>query len=114
MKSIYIGGSLSNSVDRSYLEHITEVLKKAGHTIIFRPHSDVGIILQLTPQEHTRIFYNDLHALTRDDICATLLTGVDHDSGTCAEPGDWYTKGKACYGINNDIRWLNNSIGGMQ
>ena len=112
MKSIYIAGPLFNTVDRLYLEHIAEVLEKAGYQT-FLPHRDVGVIQQLTKEERARIFYNDLQALERFDICVALLTGADHDSGTCAELGYCYAKGKPCYGINDDIRWLNNFIWGI-
>ena len=112
MKSIYIAGPLFNIADRSYLEHIAEVLETAGFKT-FLPHRDVGIIQQLTPEERARIFYGDLRALDQYDICVALLTGADHDSGTCAELGYCYAKGKPCYGITDDIRWLNNFIWGL-
>ena len=112
MKSIYIAGPLFNIADRSYLEHIAEVLERAGFKT-FLPHRDVGIIQQLTPEERARIFYGDLRALDQYDICVALLTGADHDSGTCAELGYCYAKGKPCYGITDDIRWLNNFIWGL-
>ena len=88
------------------------MLEKAGFKT-FLPHRDVGVIQQLTLEERTRIFYGDLHALDQYDICVALLTGPDHDSGTCAELGYCYAKGKPCYGITDDIRWLNNFIWGL-
>ena len=112
MKSIYIAGPLFNTADRSYLEHIAEVLERAGFKT-FLPHRDVGVIQQLTPEERARIFYGDLHALDQYDICVALLTGPDHNSGTCAELGYCYAKGKPCYEITDDIRWLNNFIWGL-
>jgi len=112
MTSIYIAGPLFNVADRSYLEHIAEVLEKAGFQT-FLPHRDVGIIQQLTSAERARIFVDDLRALEQYDICVALLTGPDHDSGTCAELGYCYAKGKPCYGITDDIRWLNNFIWGL-
>ncbi|MGA7193355.1 MAG: nucleoside 2-deoxyribosyltransferase [Anaerolineales bacterium] len=112
MKSIYIAGPLFNKADRSYLEHIAEVFEKAGFKT-FLPHRDVGVIQQLTPEERARIFYGDLRALDQYDICVALLTGPDHDSGTCAELGYCYAKGKLCFGITDDIRWLNNFIWGL-
>ena len=86
MKSIYIAGPLFNIADRSYLEHIADVLEEAGFKT-FLPHRDVGIIQQLTREERARIFYNDFRALDQYDICVALLTGPDHDSGT--ERGAW-------------------------
>ncbi len=74
MKSIYIAGPLFNTADRSYLEHIADVLEKAGFKT-FLPHRDVGVIQQLRPDERTRIFYGDLHALDQFEICVALLTG---------------------------------------
>ena len=112
MKSIYIAGPLFNSADRSYLEHIANVLEKTGFKT-FLPHRDVGIIQQLTSEERARIFYGDLRALEQYEICVALLTGPDHDSGTCAELGYCYAKGKPCYGITDDSRWLNNFIWGL-
>ncbi len=112
MRSIYIAGPLFNTADRSYLEHIAAVLENAGFTT-FLPHRDVGVINELTPQERSRIFHGDLEALEQYDLCVALLTGPDHDSGTCAELGYCYAKGKPCYGITDDIRWLNNFIWGV-
>ena len=112
MKSIYIAGPLFNSAERAYLERIAEVLEKAGHKT-FLPHRDVGVIQELTADERARIFFGDLRALEQQDICVALLTGPDHDSGTCAELGYCYAKGKPCYGVTDDIRWLNNFIWGV-
>jgi nucleoside 2-deoxyribosyltransferase len=41
------------------------------------------------------------------------LTGADQDSGTSAELGYCYAKGKPCYGITDDFRWMNNLIRGI-
>ncbi|HUH98730.1 MAG TPA: nucleoside 2-deoxyribosyltransferase [Anaerolineales bacterium] len=112
MKSIYIAGPLFNTAERTYLEHIAEVLEKAGFKT-FLPHRDVGVIQQLTAAERARIFYGDLRALEQHDICVALLTGPDHDSGTSAELGYCYARGKPCYGVTDDIRWLNNFIWGV-
>ena len=101
-----------NTADRLYLEHIAEVFEKAGFKT-FLPHRDVGIIRPLTQEERARIFYNDLRALDQYDICVALLIGPDHDSGTSAELGYFYAKGKPCYGITDDVRWLNDFIWGL-
>ena len=112
MKSIYIAGPLFNTAERTYLEHIAGVLEQAGHKT-FLPHRDVGIVQQLTADERARIFHGDLRALEQYDVCVALLTGPDHDSGTCAELGYCFAKGKPCYGVTDDIRWLNNFVWGV-
>jgi len=112
MKTIYIAGPLFNAHERAYLEQIADVLEKGGFKT-FLPHRDIGVLGQITVEERTRIFYSDLEALDKSDICVALLTGPDHDSGTCAELGYCYAKGKPCYGVTDDIRWLNNFIWGI-
>lgn len=112
MKTIYIAGPLFNVHERWYLEHIAEVLESAGF-LTFLPHRDAGLIAEVSTTERLRLFDEDIAALERSDICVALLTGPDQDSGTSAELGYMYARGKPCFGITDDFRWLNNMIWGI-
>lgn len=109
---IYIAGPLFNSHERRYLEEIAEAFEAAGYST-FLPHRDAGLVNQLNETSRRNIFFADLRALEDCDICVALLTGADHDSGTSAELGYMYAKGKACFGITDDMRWMNNMIWGL-
>ena len=52
-------------------------------------------------------------ALEICDGCVALLTGADHDSGTCGEAGFLYARGKPCIGITDDMRSMNILIWGL-
>jgi nucleoside 2-deoxyribosyltransferase len=112
MTLIYIAGPLFNTHERWYLENIAAVLEKAGYQT-FLPHRDAGLLGQITLERRNKVFDADLEALDRCDICVALLTGPDQDSGTSAEIGYSFAKGKPCYGISDDFRWMNNFIWGM-
>jgi len=112
MTLIYIAGPLFNTHERGYLEHIAAVLENAGYDT-FLPHRDAGLLGQVTLERRSTLFYADLAALDRSDLCVALLTGPDQDSGTSAELGYCYAKGKPCYGITDDFRWMNNFIWGL-
>jgi nucleoside 2-deoxyribosyltransferase len=112
MKQIYIAGPLFNTHERWYLDHIADLLEKTGYQT-FLPHRDAGLLGQVTLERRSTLFFADLEALDRCDICVALLTGPDQDSGTSAELGYCYAKGKPCYGITDDFRWMNNFIWGI-
>lgn len=102
MKLAFIAGPLFNSHERWYLEHIAEILEKAGYRTSL-PHRDAGLLGQITLEKRSHVFSADLEALDQCDICVALLTGPDQDSGTSAEIGYCYAKGKPCYGITDDL-----------
>jgi len=110
--AIYIAGPLFNIHERWYLEQISEALVQAGYST-FLPHRDVGVITDFSLEERSRLFIDDLQAIDRCNVCVALLTGADHDSGTSAEIGYAYAKGKPCYGLTDDRRWMNNFIWGL-
>ena len=112
MTLVYVAGPLFNSHERWYLEQIAAALDGAGYET-FLPHRDAGLLTQLNMEDRGRIFRDDLRAMERADLCVALLTGPDHDSGTCAEMGYFMAKGVPCYGISDDYRWLNNFIWGV-
>lgn len=112
MIKIYVAGPLFNTHERWYLEQIADALERKGFET-FLPHRDAGVISDFTPQERQRLFREDLAALDRSDYCVALLTGPDHDSGTSAELGYAYAKGKPCFGLTDDRRWLNNLVWGL-
>lgn len=109
---VYVAGPLFNFHERWYLERITEVLEQAGYET-FLPHRDAGILMELTPEVRHRIFHIDLDELNKCDFCVALLTGQDHDSGTCVELGYLYAQNKLCFGITDDVRRLNNMVWGV-
>lgn len=109
---IYIAGPLFNTHERWYLEQIASALEGIGYKT-FLPHRDVGLLSSDALLDRSRIFRGDLEALERCDACVALLTGADHDSGTCGELGYMYAKGKPCFGISDDVRRMNNLIWGL-
>lgn len=112
-RRIYVAGPLFNTHERMYLEQITAALEAAGFQT-FLPHRDAGILGDLSDvRERQRLFRSDMSALDGCDIVVALLTGADHDSGTCGELGYAYAKGKPCFGISDDVRRMNNLIWGL-
>lgn len=110
---VYIAGPLFNTHERSYLEKIALALEETGYET-FLPHRDAGLIGDLSDlQERKRVFQGDMQALEACHMVVALLTGADHDSGTCGELGYAYAKGKPCYGITDDRRSMNNLIWGL-
>jgi len=113
MTKVYVAGPLFNTHERAYLEQITAALEGAGYET-FLPHRDAGLIGDLNDiQERQRLFSSDMQALETCDLVVALLTGADHDSGTCGELGYAYARGKPCYGITDDLRFMNNLIWGL-
>ena len=105
---VYIAGPLFNTHERTYLELIAAALEQAGYET-FLPHRDAGLIGDLSDhQERQRLFRSDMQALDACHIIVALLTGADHDSGTCGELGYAYAKGKPCYGLTDRGRILRN------
>jgi nucleoside 2-deoxyribosyltransferase len=110
---VYVAGPLFNTHERMYLEQIAAALEQAGYET-FLPHRDKGILGDLSDyRERECLFDGDMQALDACDIVAALLTGADHDSGTCGELGYAYAKGKRCFGITDDVRRMNNLIWGL-
>ncbi len=114
MTLIYVAGPLFSSHERWYLEMIAQELDAAGFST-FLPHRDAGLLdtPSLTLDQKSAIFYSDVHALDDCELCVALLTGADQDSGTSAELGYMYARGKLCFGISDDFRWMNNMIWGI-
>lgn len=113
MTKVYVAGPLFNTHERAYLEQIAGALESAGYET-FLPHRDAGLVGDLSDrQERQRLFRSDMQALETCDLVVALLTGADHDSGTCGELGYAYARGKPCYGITDDRRSMNNLIWGL-
>lgn len=112
MSRIYIAGPLFNTHERWYIELIATVVEQAGYTT-FVPHRDAGLVDKNQPLDRKRIFRTDMAALDECVGCVALLTGADHDSGTCGEIGYMVGKGKPVIGITDDMRSLNNLIWGL-
>ncbi|MCA0454658.1 MAG: nucleoside 2-deoxyribosyltransferase [Chloroflexi bacterium] len=112
MTKIYVAGPLFNTHERWYLEQIAAALESAGYST-FLPHRDAGDLGEPTYEARKRVFYADLTALDECDACVALLTGADHDSGTCVELGYMFANKKPCFGISDDRRWLNNMVWGV-
>jgi nucleoside 2-deoxyribosyltransferase len=112
-KRIYIAGPLFNSHERYYLEQVAIALENQNFST-FLPHRDVGLLGDLKSEaEKLRIFRQDMEALKTCDILVAILTGSDHDSGTCAELGYAYSQDKPCFGLSDDFRGVNNFIWGL-
>ena len=120
IKKIYIAGPLFNKHEQMYLEDIAKELEGNGYDC-FLPHRDqTGIDeselkgTDMSQETKDRIFKNDLDALDAADLTVALLTGQDIDSGTSAEIGHTYAKGKPVIAINaNERRYRNLFVEGM-
>ena len=120
IKKIYIAGPLFNKHEQMYLEDIAKELEGNGYDC-FLPHRDqTGIDeselkgTDMSQETKDRIFKNDLDALDAADLTVALLTGQDIDSGTSAEIGHTFAKGKPVIGINaNERRYRNLFVEGM-
>lgn len=112
MTKIYVAGPLFNTHERWYLEQIAAALEAAGYST-FLPHRDAGDLGQPTYEARDRVFQADLAALDECAACVALLTGADHDSGTCVELGYMFAHHKPCFGLTDDRRWINNMVWGV-
>jgi len=121
IKKIYIAGPLFNKHEQMYLEDIAKELEGNGYDC-FLPHRDQPPEVKESdlkgtdmPQEiKDLIFKTDLDALDAADITVALLTGQDIDSGTSAEIGHTYAKGKPVIAINaSERRYRNLFVEGM-
>ena len=113
MTKIYVAGPLFNTHERWYLEQIAAALEAAGYAT-FLPHRDAGL---LDGKDHINLrhelFQADMAGLRQCNVIVALLTGADHDSGTCGELGIAFERGYPCFGIGDDMRWMNNFIWGI-
>ena len=112
MTKIYVAGPLFNAHERWYLEQIAAALEAAGYST-FLPHRDAGDLGEPTFEARDRVFQADLAALDECGACVALLTGPDHDSGTCVELGYMFALHKPCFGLTDDRRFLNNMVWGV-
>ena len=112
MTRIYIAGPLFNTHERWYLEQLAAALEAAGYQT-FLPHRDAGLLDGTANIDRARLFRGDIAGLESCDVVVALLTGADQDSGTSAELGYAYAQGKPCFGLTDDMRWLNNLIWGL-
>lgn len=121
IKNIYIAGPLFNKHEQMYLEDIAEELEGNGYDC-FLPHRDqTGIDDSelkstefLSQDSKNKIFKTDLDALEAADLTVALLSGQDIDSGTSAEIGYTYAKGKPVIGIDAfERRYRNLFVEGM-
>ncbi len=114
MKKVYIAGPLFDDHERSYLEKIAEILESYSYDV-FLPHRDAGLITgEFTLEKRVKVFDVDMEYLDSADIVVALLTGRDVDSGTAAEVGYSYAKGKELIGVNaNNVKPINNFTWGL-
>ena len=121
INNIYIAGPLFNKHEQMYLEDIAEELEGNGYDC-FLPHRDqTGIDDSelkstefLSQDSKNKIFKTDLDALESADLTVALLSGQDIDSGTSAEIGYTYAKGKPVIGIDAfERRYRNLFVEGM-
>ena len=119
-KNVYIAGPLFNQHERDYLEAIAHKLEQEGFNC-FLPHRDLTGVdkseLKTTSMSQTtknKIFVADLTALKESDLTVALITGWDIDSGTSAEIGYTFAKGKPIIGIDaSERRFRNLFVEGM-
>lgn len=111
---LYLAGPLFNQHERDYLDTLARAFEGLGYGT-FLPHRDAGVITEWSEATRTRVFMTDVAALDRCGACVALLTGPDHDAGTCVELGYLYARGIPCFGLTDDIRslGLNNMVWGV-
>ena len=121
IKKIYIAGPLFNKHEQMYLEDIATELEENGYDC-FLPHRDQPPEVKESDLKGTDmsqeikdlIFKTDRDARDAADLTVALLTGQDIDSGTSAEIGQTFAKGKPVIGINaNERRYRNLFVEGM-
>ena len=111
---------LFNDHERDFLEAIALCLEEEGFKC-FLPHRDLTGVEEselkttsMTQKSKDKIFFADLSALRESDITVALITGWDIDSGTSAEIGYTFAKGKPIIGIDaSERRFRNLFVEGM-
>jgi nucleoside 2-deoxyribosyltransferase len=123
-KSIYIAGPLFSQSERRYLEFLVDFFTKElnkGSTGLnmdkdqdfFLPHRDAGDAGIVTGGNED-VFMKDLKYLDDANIIIAWLDGSDVDSGTAAELGYAFAKGKHIFAILTDRRrWVGTKISGL-
>jgi nucleoside 2-deoxyribosyltransferase len=130
-KPIYVAGPLFSDSERRYLESLVDFLTKelkegsTGFHInkydhFFLPHRDAGDAGVISGG-NKEVFINDLRHLDNAKIVIAWLDGADVDSGTAAELGYAFARGKQIFGLltdrrrwsENKIRVLNNIVWGI-
>jgi len=109
-KTVYIAGPLFSQAERSFLEHIVDVLAKAASLDpvcdFFLPHRDSSELGK--DAKRKSIFELDMQHLNSASTVVALLDGQDVDSGTCIELGYSYARGKKIFGLITDFRAMLN------
>jgi len=124
-RRIYIASPLFGEGERDFLENLIDFIANQinldADRDFFLPHRDSGDLSMTGDQQ--QVFKNDISHLEKASIVVAVLDGPDVDSGTAAEVGYAYAKGKPIFGLLTDFRayglknyklWrLNNMIWGM-
>ncbi len=99
---VYIAGPLFTDAERTYLEKIDSLCKKAGLKT-YLPHRDAGLFTG-DAKELKHIFELDRKGVDNSKIMVAVLDGIKVDDGTAWEMGYAYAKKIPIIGIVNDFR----------
>lgn len=121
-KRLYLAGPCFSESNRASLLMLAKELEKTMHYVakaheqvkVFLPFRDAG---DWTVVGAEAVFVRDIEAIDSCDIMVAVLDGADVDSGTAAEMGYAYAKGKPIFAYCTDIdrrkKTLNAFVSGL-
>ena len=123
---VYTAGPLGFSeAGRPFHARIVDTLEQLGHTVLdpwdFAPDKIVAVAALPYGQDKKRA-WNELNAqigkrneqlIDSCDVVLAVLDGVDVDSGTAAEVGYAYARGKRVLGYRGDFRLASDNEGAL-
>lgn len=104
MKSIYLANGLFSLGDRLVNEMIAKKLRDTEKYEVYVPQENDEINDKSNFATSRMIATADLKELDKSDIVIAVIDGVEIDSGTAAEIGYAFAKGKTIIGVCTDIR----------
>ena len=124
-KRIYLAGPLGFSeLGRKGVDTLAALLADLGHVAVdpfsLTPPADIDRIQGLSTLEAQRAAWRNLNrrigetnvrAIDNCDLVLAVLDGPDVDSGTAAEVGYAYAKGKTIIGYRGDFRLAADNLG---
>lgn len=108
MIKLYLAGPCFSEADRASLLLMAKELEKTMHYIateekqvqVYLPFRDAG---DWTTVGAEAVFVRDLQAIDNSDIVVAVLDGADVDSGTAAEMGYAWARGKPIFAVCTDM-----------
>ena len=107
---IYLAGPLFSQAERARNRSLRDAISQFAN--VYLPQEDGGLILDLVrdgmpvEQAKSKIFQQDINAITACDMLVIILDGRTVDEGAAFELGYAFAIGKVCVGIKTDPRVL--------